>query len=148
MTIGGRLASIEAAAMSPHGTSYTPGNSASATGTVRLASVAVNVYANSSSFQDMRNTSRPADAMPGAIRGSTTRPSVASRLAPSISAASSTATGTSRTNPESSHSTSGSANDVSASTSAAHVSRRSTARNRMNSGPTIVTWGNAGHAPM
>ncbi len=29
--------------MSPHGTSNTPGKSASATGTVRLASVAVNV---------------------------------------------------------------------------------------------------------
>ena len=45
MTIstGGRLARIEAAAMSPHGTSNTPGNRASATGTVRLASVAVNV---------------------------------------------------------------------------------------------------------
>jgi uncharacterized membrane protein YgdD (TMEM256/DUF423 family) len=43
MTIGGRLARIDAAAMSPHGTSKTPGKSASATGTVRLASVAVNV---------------------------------------------------------------------------------------------------------
>ena len=39
--MGGRLASSEAAAMSPHGTSKTPGKSASATGTVRLASVAV-----------------------------------------------------------------------------------------------------------
>ena len=41
--MGGRLARIDAAAMSPHGTSKTPGKSASATGTVRLASVAVNV---------------------------------------------------------------------------------------------------------
>src|SRR3989449_793074 len=84
--------------------------------------------------------------MPGAISGSTTRPSVARRLAPSICAASSIATGTSRTKPASSQSTSGSANDVSASTSAAQVSRRSSARSSTNSGPTIVTCGNAVHA--
>src|SRR5262249_61866449 len=41
--IGGRLARIDAAAMSPHGTSNTPGKSASATGTVRLDSLAVKV---------------------------------------------------------------------------------------------------------
>src|SRR5206468_2427771 len=38
ITTGGRLASIDAAAISPHGTSKTPGNNASATGIVRLAS--------------------------------------------------------------------------------------------------------------
>jgi len=43
MMIGGRLARMDAAAMSPHGISNTPGKSASATGTVRLASLAVNV---------------------------------------------------------------------------------------------------------
>ena len=45
MTIstGGKLASIDAAAMSPHGTSKTPGKSASATGIVRLASDTVKV---------------------------------------------------------------------------------------------------------
>src|SRR4029453_1291073 len=42
ITTGGRLASIDAAAMSPQGTSKTPGNSASATGIVRLASETVN----------------------------------------------------------------------------------------------------------
>ena len=113
---------------------------------MRLASVAVKVYAKSSSFQDVRNTSNPADAMPGAISGNTTRPSVASRPAPSICAASSTATGTSRTKPASSQSTSGSANEVSASTSASHVSRSSSARSSTKSGPTMVTCGKAVHA--
>src|SRR5690242_14712446 len=143
MTIGGTLARIDAAAMSPHGTSYTPGNSASATGTVRLASVAVNVYAKSSSFHDMRNTSSAADATPGATSGTTTRASVVRRPAPSICAASSIAGGTARTNPATSQSSSGSANEVSANTSATHVSRSCSARMSTNSGPTIVTCGNA-----
>lgn len=43
MPAGGALARIAAAATSPQGTSKTPGKSASATGTVRLASVAVKV---------------------------------------------------------------------------------------------------------
>src|SRR4030095_16770538 len=55
ITTGGRLASIDAAAMSPHGTSKTPGNNASATGIVRLASETVNVLGKTHSFEQKKH---------------------------------------------------------------------------------------------
>ena len=116
--------------MSPHGTSNTPGKSASATGTVRLASLAVNVYANRNSFQLDRNASSPAEARPGASSGSRTERSACARLAPSTAADSSSARGISRMNPARSQTVSGSANEVWASTSAVHVSRSRSARSR------------------
>src|SRR2546422_3179208 len=50
--------------------------SASATGIVRLASEAVNVYAKRNSFQLNRNVRSAVEAIPGASRGATTQRSV------------------------------------------------------------------------
>ena len=55
----------DAAAMSPHGTSKTPGKSASATGTVRLASVAVKRVGEQELVPGGRNASSAAEATPG-----------------------------------------------------------------------------------
>src|SRR5262249_41128128 len=110
MSTGGRLTSIEAAAMSPQGTSYTPGKSARATGGVGLGSVAVKVSAGRSSFQLERDVGGGVDARPGAGSGRMIEVNMRAGLAPSTFAASSRTGGSSRRKPANSQMVSGSAN--------------------------------------
>ena len=95
---------------------------------MRLASVAVNVNAKRNSFHAKRNVSSATDARPGAVSGRCTAINVRSRPAPSSAAASLSSRGTSRMKRVISQITKGKANDASASTSAAHVSRRPSTR--------------------
>jgi len=61
---------MEAAAISPHGTSWRPGNRAIPTGMVLEAGVDVNVRAKRNSFHEKIKTSMAVVTNPGADRGS------------------------------------------------------------------------------
>jgi hypothetical protein len=68
MTIG-IVTTTEAAAISPHGTSWTPGKRAIPTGIVLEATVEVNVRAKRNSFHEKINTKIAVAKRPGVDKG-------------------------------------------------------------------------------
>ncbi len=89
------IATVPAADISPHSSSYCETSPAMPTGSVVVAEVVVRMSANRNSFQARMIAKIAVAARPDAVSGSTMRTNTVMRLQPSTSAASSSSTGTS-----------------------------------------------------
>src|SRR5262247_507422 len=107
----GSMTITAAALISPYRGPASVLSPAMTTGKV-LASTPLKISANRNSFQEARNPKIAATTSPGAAMGMTTRTRTPSGEQPSISAASSTSSGTSTKNPTRSQMEKGSANET------------------------------------